>query len=96
MPRERKVSVAQSGCNRAVRAGRGFGVTAWIGMLGPAGMDAAIVEQIAGHIQEAQTDAVYQARVKNLACVEAYLGPKDFAAFLERETDKMKALVQDG
>jgi hypothetical protein len=41
-------------------------------------------------------DAVYQARVKNLACVEAYLGPKDFAAFLVRESNKMKALVQDG
>jgi tripartite-type tricarboxylate transporter receptor subunit TctC len=73
-----------------------FGVTAWIGMLGPAGMDAAIVEQIAGHIQKAQSDAVYQARVKNLACVEAYLGSKDLAAFLERESNKMKASVQDG
>jgi tripartite-type tricarboxylate transporter receptor subunit TctC len=59
-------------------------------------MDAAIVEQIAGHIQKAQSDAVYQARAKNLACVEAYLGPKDLAAFLERESNKMKALVQDG
>jgi tripartite-type tricarboxylate transporter receptor subunit TctC len=53
--------------------------------------------QIAGHNQKAQSDAVYQARVKNLACVEAYLGPKDFAAFLARaKSDKMKALVQDG
>jgi tripartite-type tricarboxylate transporter receptor subunit TctC len=39
---------------------------------------------------------VYQARVKNLARVEAYLGPKNFTAFLERESNKMKALVQDG
>jgi tripartite-type tricarboxylate transporter receptor subunit TctC len=65
-------------------------------MLGPAGMDAAIVEQIAGHIQKAQSDAAYQVRVKNLACVETYLGPKDFAAFLERGSNKMKAPVQDG
>jgi tripartite-type tricarboxylate transporter receptor subunit TctC len=48
-------------------------------------MDASIVEQIVGQIQKAQSDAVYQARVKNLACVKAYLGPKDFAAFLARE-----------
>jgi hypothetical protein len=38
-PRERRFFVAQSGCNRAGRAGPGFGVTNWIGMLGPAGMD---------------------------------------------------------
>ena len=74
----------------------GFEVTAWIGMLGPAGMDATIVEQIAGHIRQAQSDAAYQSRVRNLACVEGYLGPKDFAAFLERESNKMKALVQGG
>jgi tripartite-type tricarboxylate transporter receptor subunit TctC len=65
-------------------------------VLGSAGTDAAIVEQVAGHIQKAQSDAVYQARAKNLACVEAYPGPKDFAAFLEREFSNMKALVQDG
>jgi tripartite-type tricarboxylate transporter receptor subunit TctC len=65
-------------------------------MLVPAGMDAAIVEQIAGHIQKAQSDAAYQARVKNLACVEAYLGAKDFAAFLVRESNKIKALIQGG
>lgn len=73
-----------------------FEVTAWLGLLGPAGMDAAIVEQIAGPIQKAQSNAAYRARVKNLAGVEGYLGPKDFAAFLERESNKMKALVQAG
>jgi tripartite-type tricarboxylate transporter receptor subunit TctC len=72
----------------------GFEVTAWIGILGPAGMDAAIVEQISGHIRQAQSDATYRSRVRNLACVEGFLGPRDFAAFLERESNKMRALVQ--
>ena len=57
-------------------------------------MDAAIVEQIAAPIRQMQSDAIYQSRVRNLACVEAYLGPRDFAAFLERESTKMKGLVQ--
>jgi tripartite-type tricarboxylate transporter receptor subunit TctC len=74
----------------------GFEVTGWIGMLGPAGMDAAIVEQIAAPIRQVQSDATYQSRVRNLACVEAFLGPRDFAAFLERESAKMKGLVQGG
>ena len=72
----------------------GFEISAWMGFLGPAGMDTAIVEQIAGHIQKAQSDKVYLSRVHNLACVEGFLGPKDFAAFLERESSKMKALIQ--
>ena len=72
----------------------GFEVTGWIGMLGPAGMDPAIVEQIATPIRQLQSDATYQQRVRNLASVEAFLGPKDFAAFLERESAKMKGLVQ--
>ena len=72
----------------------GFEVTAWIGMFGPARMDAAIVEQISGHIRQAQSDATYRSRVRNLACVEGFLGARDFAAFLERESNKMRALVQ--
>jgi tripartite-type tricarboxylate transporter receptor subunit TctC len=72
----------------------GFEVTGWIGMLGPAGMDAAIVEQIAAPIRQVQSDATYLSRVRNLACVEAFLGPRDFAAFLDRESTKMKGLIQ--
>lgn len=72
----------------------GFDITAWIGMLGPAGMDPAIVELIAAHIRQAQSDATYLSRVRNLACVEGFLGPKEFAAFWERESNKMKALIQ--
>lgn len=72
----------------------GFEITAWMGFFGPAGMDPAIVEQIAGHIQKAQSDKNYLDRVHNLACVEGYLGPKEFAAFLERESSKMKTLIQ--
>ena len=54
----------------------GFEITAWMGILGPAGMDTAIVEQIAGHVQKAQSDKVYLSRVRNLACVEGISGPE--------------------
>ena len=72
----------------------GFEVTAWIGMFGPAAMDAAIVEQISAHVRQMQSDAVYRSRVRNLACVDAYLSPREFSEFLERESTKMRGLIQ--
>jgi tripartite-type tricarboxylate transporter receptor subunit TctC len=72
----------------------GFEVTAWIGMFGPAAMDAAIVEQISAHVRQMQSDATYRSRVQNLACVEAYLSPREFREFLERESTKMRGLIQ--
>ncbi len=74
----------------------GFEVTAWIGMFGPAAMDAAIVEQISAQVRLMQSNAAYRSRVQNLACVEAFPGPRDFGEFLERESTKMRGLVQSG
>ena len=74
----------------------GFEVTAWIGMFGPAAMDAAIVEQISAHVRQMQPDATYRSRVQNLACVEAYLSPREFREFLERESTKMRGLILGG
>jgi tripartite-type tricarboxylate transporter receptor subunit TctC len=74
----------------------GFEITAWIGMFGPAGIDAAIVEQISAHVRQMQSDATYRSRVQNLACVEAYLSPREFREFLERESTKMRGLILGG
>jgi tripartite-type tricarboxylate transporter receptor subunit TctC len=74
----------------------GFEVTAWIGMFGPAAMDAAIVEQISAHVRQMQSDAAYRARVRNLACTDAFLGPREFSEFLARESTKMRGLIQSG
>lgn len=71
-----------------------FEVTAWIGLFGPGGLAKAIVEQVAGHIEAVRSDAAYLARIRSLACVEAFLKPSEFAAFLERESAKMRGLVQ--
>jgi tripartite-type tricarboxylate transporter receptor subunit TctC len=71
-----------------------FEVTGWIGFFGPAGLAPAIVEQVSGHIAAARSDAAYLARIRALACVEAFLRPREFAEFLERESAKMRGLVQ--
>jgi tripartite-type tricarboxylate transporter receptor subunit TctC len=72
----------------------GFEVTAFLGLFGPAGLAPAIVDQVAAHIEAVRADAGYLARIRSLACVEAFLGPREFAAFLERESAKMRGLVQ--
>ncbi|WP_197521001.1 Bug family tripartite tricarboxylate transporter substrate binding protein [Bradyrhizobium icense] len=74
----------------------GFDVSAWMGMFGPAGLAATIVEQVSGHLRTALSDDAFRSRVRNLACVEAFLGPHEFSEFLERESTKMRALVQSG
>jgi tripartite-type tricarboxylate transporter receptor subunit TctC len=66
------------------------------GPLKGAAMDAAIVEQISAHVRQMQSDAVYRSRVRNLACVDAYLSPREFSEFLERESTKMRGLIQGG
>jgi tripartite-type tricarboxylate transporter receptor subunit TctC len=71
-----------------------FELTAWLGLFGPAGLPRDIVEQVSGRLHDARSDSAFLARIRTLACVEAYLGPQDFAAFLERESAKMRAVVQ--
>jgi tripartite-type tricarboxylate transporter receptor subunit TctC len=92
----RRVELAPEIPTIAESAVPGFEVTAWIGMFGPAAMDTAIVEQISAHVRQMQSDATYRSRVQNLSCVEAYLSPRDFAEFLERESAKMRGLIQSG
>jgi tripartite-type tricarboxylate transporter receptor subunit TctC len=92
----RRVELAPEIPTIAESAVPGFEVTAWIGMFGPAAMDAAIVEQISAHVRQMQSDAVYRSRVRNLACVDAYLSPREFSEFLERESTKMRGLIQGG
>lgn len=71
-----------------------FEVTAWIGLFGPAGLPAGSVKQAAASIEAARADTDYADRVHGLACVDAYLGPDEFTAFLARETAKMRALIR--
>lgn len=92
----RRVELAPEIPTIAESAVPSFEVTAWIGMLGPAAMEAAIVEQISAHVRQMQSDAAFRSRVQNLSCVAAYLGPRDFAEFLERESTKMRGLIQSG
>jgi tripartite-type tricarboxylate transporter receptor subunit TctC len=71
-----------------------FEVTAFLGLFGPAGVPQAIVDQVAGRIEAVRADAAYLARIRTLACAEGFLGPREFAPFLERESAKMRGLVQ--
>ena len=69
-------------------------VTAWIGLFGPAGLASEVVARLSGYAKAALADPATRQRVRQLACVEAYLDAPSFAAFLEKESAKMRDLVR--
>jgi tripartite-type tricarboxylate transporter receptor subunit TctC len=73
-----------------------FEVTAWLGMLGPAGIPNEIVTRVSEHIKTSLADSVVRERVRQISCVDAYLDSSDFTAFLQRESARMRDLVRSG
>jgi tripartite-type tricarboxylate transporter receptor subunit TctC len=73
-----------------------FEVSAWLGMLGPAGIPNDIVVRVSEHIRTSLADSMVRERVRQISCVDAYLDSSDFTAFLQRESAKMRDLVRSG
>lgn len=73
-----------------------FEVTAWLGMLGPAGIPKEIAVRVSEQIKTSLADPVVRERVRQISCVDAYLDSSGFAAFLERESAKMRDLIRPG
>jgi tripartite-type tricarboxylate transporter receptor subunit TctC len=73
-----------------------FEVSAWLGMLGPAGIPKEIVVRVSEQIKTSLADNVVRERVRQISCVDAYLDSSGFAAFLERESARMRDLVRSG
>lgn len=90
----RRVDLAPDIPTIAEAAVPNFELTAWIGMFGPAGLPKDVVTRVSEHVRTALADTAVRARVRQLACLEAYLDPPSFGAFLETESAKMRDLVR--
>jgi tripartite-type tricarboxylate transporter receptor subunit TctC len=73
-----------------------FEVSAWLGMLGPAGIPKDIVVRVSDQIKTSLADNGVRERVRQISCVNAYLDSAAFAAFLARESAKMRDVVRSG
>ena len=62
-----------------------FGVVAWQGMFGPAGMPAEIVERLSVEIQKVLAGKEMQDRITAMGVQVAAAGPKELDAFVKRE-----------
>ncbi|MDM0064958.1 tripartite tricarboxylate transporter substrate binding protein [Variovorax sp. J31P207] len=74
--------------------GKAFDVSAWAGLLAPAGTDASIVERLGAEVRKAlQTKATREALVSNGADPVGST-PAEFRAFIAREMDTWGAIIK--
>ncbi|MGE8320401.1 MAG: Bug family tripartite tricarboxylate transporter substrate binding protein [Comamonas sp.] len=71
-----------------------YTITGWVGMAGPAGMPAALVEQIAAHLREVAKDAKVQERMVGAGFQLVMGSPQAFRESYQREMPVWKALVE--
>lgn len=65
-----------------------------IGIAGPAGMDARLVQKIHDAYKEAMTSEAFQNALKAAKQIPIYLSSKDYAAYMERTFGEKRALVK--
>jgi tripartite-type tricarboxylate transporter receptor subunit TctC len=92
----RRLDLAPDVPTVAEQAVPNFEVTAWLGMLGPAGIPKEIAVRVSEQIKTSLADPVVRERVRQISCVDAYLDSSGFAAFLERESAKMRDFIRPG
>lgn len=73
----------------------GYDLSTWYGMIGPAGMDAAVVEQLNASLQKALSDPAVQESMLKRGSTAAPGSPGEFEAFLEAESKKWSQLIKD-
>ncbi|MFL9823646.1 tripartite tricarboxylate transporter substrate binding protein [Rhodoplanes sp. SY1] len=72
----------------------GFDTAVWWGLLGPKGMDPALVEKIQKDVAAALKDPTVEAYLKKTGSVAVGSTPKDFAAFMKAEADKWGPVIK--
>lgn len=75
----------------------GYEASLWLCMLAPAGTPEAIVERLAGAIDQALHDPDTVRKLRTAGIAPTYMGPKEFAPFLRAEYEKWgEAVKQSG
>ena len=72
----------------------GFDYNLWVGMFGPAGMPAEIVDRIARDVQRAVSSSDVRERMAALGAEPMPMTPAEFKAFVKSELDANRAVVQ--
>ena len=72
----------------------GFDYNLWVGMFGPAGMPAEIVDRIARDVQRAVSSPDVRERMAALGAEPMPMTPAEFKAFVKTELDANRAVVQ--
>lgn len=73
----------------------GFGSNEWAALFGPAGMPAAIVQQLHAALTEALADAAVRQRLAQIGAVPVGSAPADFARFVQQGRPEAAALVRE-
>lgn len=73
----------------------GFGVTAWQGVLAPAGTPDAIVTKIAGDIRRIVEDAAFARTMLDMGAVLAADTPAEFTAFIAEDYAKWQKVIRE-
>jgi tripartite-type tricarboxylate transporter receptor subunit TctC len=73
----------------------GFGVTAWQGVLAPAGTPAAIVTKIAADIRRIVEDPAFVKTMLDMGAVMAADTPAEFAAFIAEDYAKWQKVIRE-
>ena len=68
-------------------------VDSWMGLLAPAGLDAAIAQRLAKEVAAVLADAELQARLADGGMKPLRMTPAEFAAYLARERQALSAVV---
>jgi len=67
-------------------------VTGWFGLFGPPDMPRAVVDKLAGIVQQASGDAQWRQYLLNLGLTPVFLGPDDYAKRLAVDLEKFRRI----
>lgn len=73
----------------------GYDLSTWYGMIGPAGMDSAIVEQLNVSLQKALSDPAVQEAMLKRGSTAAPSSAQEFGEFLQAESKKWSELIKE-
>ena len=73
---------------------KGYEVNSWFGLFAPAGTPAPIVERLAAVVSDITRDPGFAQRMIESGSTAAYLPPKEFADFVEKEKNKWASVVK--
>ena len=72
----------------------GYAFVSWIGVLGPAGIPKAMVDQLSAAMATLMKDPVILERLARQGIEARYLGPEEFAALLRKDFEGMARVVK--